>query len=250
VPRSAAPARRASGPAVALAPTDDGDGYLRSLCAITLPMGPPPEALADQRTWAEVRKLQLETERAAIELEAVRRREREAAAEPGRSHVYTFYSGVEAETVRDCMSELGVWSRRDPTAPITVVFNSPGGSVLDGLALFDYLRQLRAAGHVITTVALGRAASMGAVLLQAGDHRVIGANAFLLVHEVSNLSSGKVSEMADGVEFSRRLQRRLVAILADRSPLTEVQIQRRWERKEWWLDAEEAVSLGLADNVL
>ena len=213
-------------------------------------MGPPPEDLAEQRTWAELRKLQLETERAAIELEAMRRREREVAADPAQALVYTFYSGVDADSVKECMAELGLWARRDPGAPLTVVFNSPGGSVLDGLALFDYLRQLRAAGHLVTTIGLGRTASMGAVLLQAGDRRIIGANAFMLIHEVSHLSSGKVSEMADGVEFSRRLQRQLVRILAERSTLTEAQIQRRWERKEWWLDAEEAVELGLADQLL
>jgi ATP-dependent Clp protease protease subunit len=230
--------------------TGDGDEYLRSLCAITLPLGPPPEDLLDQRTWAEVRKLQLDTERTAIELEGVRRREREFTADADRSHVYTFYSAVDPDSVRDCMAELGLWSRRDPGAPVTVVFNSPGGSVLDGLALFDFLRHLRANGHHVTTIALGRAASMGAVLLQAGDRRIIGANAFMLVHEVSNLSSGKVSEMADSVEFSRRLQKRLVTILAERSTLTDLQIQRRWARKEWWLDAEEAVALGLADELL
>src|SRR4051812_34320602 len=91
----------------------DGDDYLRSLCAITLPLGPPPEDLTDQRTWAELRKLQLETERAAIELDAMRRREREAVADAGLAHVYTFYSGVDADSVKECMAELGLWSRRD-----------------------------------------------------------------------------------------------------------------------------------------
>ena len=128
-----------------------------------------------------------------------------------------------------------------------MVFNSPGGSVLDGLALFDYLRQLRQAGHHVTTVALGRAASMGAVLLQAGDRRLIGENAFMLVHEVSHLSAGKVSELEDNVDFTRRLQKRLLAILASRSTLSDAQIARRWARKEWWLDASEAVELGFAD---
>src|SRR3954453_22728808 len=89
----------------------DGDDYLRSLCAITLPMGPPPEDLTDQRTWAELRKLQLETEKAAIELEGMRRREREAAADPAQALVYTFYSGVDADSVKQCMAELGMWSR-------------------------------------------------------------------------------------------------------------------------------------------
>lgn len=200
-----------------------------------------------RRAALELRKLELETDRAALELDVARRREIDTQADADRSRTYTFYSEVDADSVRRCLADLGQWSRRDPGSPITIIFNSPGGSVLDGLALFDFLRQLRNQGHHLTTVAIGRAASMGAVLLQAGDVRLMGENAFLLVHEVSNLSSGKVSEMEDSVEFSRRLQRRLLAILASRSQLTEVQIQRRWARKDWWLDAAEAVEVGLAD---
>jgi ATP-dependent Clp protease protease subunit len=209
-----------------------------------------PASLLDRRGWAELRKLEIDTERAEIELEALRRQERDAGAEARAAHVYTFYSGVDAESVAQCLAELGTWSRRDPACPITVIFNSAGGSVLDGLALFDYLRRLRTLGHHVTTLALGRAASMGAVLLQAGDTRVIGENAFLLVHEVSHLSAGRVSELEDSVEFTRRLQKRLLAILASRSTLTEREIQNRWARKEWWLDANEAVQLGLADSLL
>lgn len=218
--------------------------------AVTLPIGPVPEALGDQRTWAEIRKLQIETERARLDLAAAQRRERDATADATEAHVYTFYAAVDADAVATCIAELGQWSRRAPGAPITIIFNSPGGSVLDGLALFDYLRRLRSTGHRVTTIALGRAASMGAVLLQAGDQRVIGANAFLLVHEVSHSSAGKVSEMEDGVEFTRKLQKQLQRILAERSTLTELQLARRWTRKEWWLDAAEAVELGFADAVL
>jgi ATP-dependent Clp endopeptidase proteolytic subunit ClpP len=203
-----------------------------------------------ERVRLEVRKLELETQRAEMEIEALRRHEREQAADHRAAQVYTFYSGVDSESVQQCMGELGRWPRRDPGAPITVIFNSPGGHVLDGLALFDYLRQLRSMGHRITTIALGRAASMGAVLLQAGDYRVIGENAFMLVHEVSNNSAGKVSELEDGMEFTKRLQKRLLAILSERSTLTERELARRWTRKEWWLDAQEAVDLGLADALL
>ena len=220
------------------------------LLTIALPAGAPPVTLAEQRAWAEIRKLQLETERTMLELSALRRKERDAAADAGEANVYTFYAGVEAETVQACIAELGQWSRRSPGAPITILFNSPGGAVLDGLALFDFLRWLAGAGHHVKTVALGRAASMGAVLLQAGTTRVVGRNAFLLVHEVSNSSAGKVSEMEDGVAFTRRLQKRLLAILSERSTLDVAQIQRRWARKEWWVDAEEAVALGFADEIL
>lgn len=217
---------------------------------VHLPLGGPPQDLLDQRTWAEVRKLQIETERSLLDLMGARRRELDLEAEASRAHVYTFYAGVDQESVAQCMAELGQWSRRDPLAPITVIFNSPGGSVLDGLALFDYLRQLRKLGHEVTTVALGRAASMGAVLLQAGTRRVMGENAFMLIHEVSNNSAGKMSELEDGVDFTRRLQKRLLSILSERSMLTEAQIHRRWMRKEWWLDATEAVGLGFADEIL
>jgi ATP-dependent Clp protease protease subunit len=244
-----APARKRA-PAVNAAASLAALPAVTPVPAIVDPAEPQGITLADRRAWLEVRKLELESERTSLELESLRRTELDLAAEAGRAHTYTFYSDVTQESVRECMHELGQWSRRDPGADITLTFNSPGGSVLDGLALFDFLRQLRSTGHHLTTVALGRAASMGAVLLQAGDRRVMGQNSFLLIHEVSNLSAGKVSELEDSVEFSRRLQKRLLVILADRSNLTQAQIQRRWARKEWWLDADEALGLGLADAVL
>lgn len=216
---------------------------------VVVPTAPLPENLVDQKQWAEVRKLQIDTERAAAELDAFRRKERDTAAEEGR-RTYTFYARVDEESVRACMATLASWSTKAPGAPLTVVFNSPGGAVHDGLALFDFLRHLRADGHHLTTMALGRAASMGAVLLQAGDRRVIGSNAFLMLHEVSNGASGKVSEMEESVELSKRLQKRLLAILAERSTLEMPQIQRKWTRRDWWLDADDAVSLGFADEKL
>ena len=214
---------------------------------VVVPTMPPPVELADQRHWAELRKLQVETDRAVAELESYRRREAEAAAEDAR-RTYTFWGRVDEANVQACMSTLATWSSRAPGAPLTVVFNSPGGLVHDGLALFDYLRQLRADGHHLTTVAIGRVASMGAVLLQAGDHRVVGANAFLMLHEVSAGSSGRVSEMEESVDVSKRLQKRLLAILAERSTLTVASIARRWTRRDWWLDADDAVGLGFADQ--
>lgn len=220
------------------------------LMSYTLPVGAPPEGLAEQRAWADLRRIQIETEKAALELNMLRRRQLEGMVDAGHAHVYTFYAAIDAESVQACIAELGLWSRRDPGAPFTIIFNSPGGSVHDGLALFDYIRQLRRLGHHITTVALGRAASMGAILLQAGDRRVVGANAFVLVHEVSHQTGGKVSEMADNVDFTRRLQGRLLDILAERSTLTAREILRRWTRKEWWLAADEAVGLGFADEIL
>jgi ATP-dependent Clp endopeptidase proteolytic subunit ClpP len=208
------------------------------------------DRLSLQRAHADLRKAVADAERAEIELAEARRRDADAQAEPARRLVYTFYAEVDEESVRTAMNTLAAWSRREPGAPITVILNSPGGRVLDGLALYDFLQHLRSVGHYLRIEVLGRAASMGGVLLQAGDERVIGANAFLLVHEVSGGAEGKSSEITDRVEFYELMEKKLLAILAERSTLTERQIKTKWNRKDWWLTADEAVALGLADTVL
>lgn len=208
------------------------------------------DRLSLQRSHADLRKAVADADRAEIELAEARRRDADALADPARRLVYTFYAEVDDESVRTAMNTLGAWSRREPGAPITVVLNSPGGRVLDGLALYDFLHHLRSLGHYLRIEVLGRAASMGGVLLQAGDDRVIGANAFLLVHEVSGGVEGKSSELTDRVEFYELMEKRLLAILASRSSLTERQIKAKWNRKDWWLTADEAVALGFADTIL
>ena len=81
-----------------------------------------------------------------------------------------------------------------------------GGYITDGLALYDHLQELKLRGHHLTTIGLGAVASMGPVLLQAGSHRVLGANAFLMLHEASAGTGRKVWEMK---RICRALQARL-----------------------------------------
>jgi ATP-dependent Clp endopeptidase proteolytic subunit ClpP len=226
-------------------------------------LGPVPAEPAAQREWldayrdritlrraaADLRKSVAEAAKAELDLADARRRDDDARADATRALVYTFYAEVNEDSARAAMQTLGVWSRREPGRPITVVLNSPGGRVLDGLALFDFLTRLRAGGHHLRIEVLGRAASMGGVLLQAGDERVIGANAFLLVHEVSGGAEGRSSELGDRMEFFDQMERRLLSILASRSTLTERQIKTKWSRKDWWLTAAEAVELGFADTI-
>ena len=80
---------------------------------------PLPQDLAEQRTWAEIRKLQVETDRAAAELDAYRRRESEAEAEAAR-RTYTFYGRVDDASVQACMATLATWSSRAPGAALSV----------------------------------------------------------------------------------------------------------------------------------
>jgi ATP-dependent Clp protease protease subunit len=195
------------------------------------------------RAELELRKLIAEVEGEEINLAR-----KKALASAHR--VYTFYGAVNAASISAAMAELGIWSREAPGAPLTVIFNSPGGVVDDGLALYDYLLHLRSQKHHVTTIALGRAASMGGILLQAGDLRVMGPNSFLLCHEVSAGTNGKLSEMSEAIDFWKRQETKLLQILAHRSKLTVAQIKRRWRKTDWWLDADQAIALGFADAIL
>jgi ATP-dependent protease ClpP protease subunit len=97
---------------------------------------------------------------------------------------------------------------------------------------------------------MGMAANMVAVLLQMGQKRLITPNTFIMIHEVSQIAVGKLSEIIDAAKFGSRIQERLRSILADRSTLSVPQIKTRWSRKDWSLDAGEAVKLGFADGIV
>lgn len=179
-----------------------------------------------------------------LELEAQMR-----DSSPYHNRIYTFDGVVNGNTVQHCIGKLGMWRRQDPSKPIQVVFNSPGGSVFDGLALYDYIVQSRQAGTRVDTVALGMVASMGGILLQAGESRTMSPHSYLMIHEVSSGAFGNTSEMEDEVKFMKRLQDRCLGILADRSTMSKSAISRKWKRTDWWLDADEARELGFCDEV-
>lgn len=215
-----------------------------------------PTQLEEELTRAKIEearhgaeKARLEAERNALALRHEQREEQAELAIGWRQRIYPFWGGVTSSTSKSCIDTLSHWSRQFPGQEVTLVFNSPGGSVIDGLALFDFLQELQAGGTPLTTVTLGMAASMGGILLQAGGKRVMGRHAWLLIHEISSMTGGKASDIEDEIAFIKRLQGQSLDILASRSTLTAKQIAARWKRKDWWLSADEAVALGFADEV-
>lgn len=164
-------------------------------------------------------------------------------------NVYQFTSEVSSSSVGSCISALTHWSRLRPGCDIEVIFNSPGGAVIPGMALFDFLLDLRAKEHKLTTVALGHAASMAGILLQAGEQRVMGREAWLLIHEIQFSAIGKIGEIEDTTEWVKKIQKRVLTIFASRSRMTVAQLEKKWKRTDWWLDSAEALRLGIVDEV-
>ena len=163
--------------------------------------------------------------------------------------VYLFSGAVSDASVKLCMVRLTQWHRLYPGQPIKIVFTSGGGSVIDGMALFDYIQELRREGHLVTTATLGLAASMAGILLQAGDIRVMGKEAWLMIHEASFGAQGKTGEVEDTVEWIKKVQDRVLDIFAARSDMTKAQIKAKWLRKDWWISSDEALKLGLIDKI-
>lgn len=189
------------------------------------------------------------TEKARIERLQLLRQEARYAASQDAHRIFNFEFAVNKASVSETMTYLGQWYREDPTRPIKIVFNSPGGSVIDGLALYDYIKLLRDEGAAIDTVGNGMVASMAGPLLQAGEVRTLGRNACFLIHEISSGAIGKISEIEDEAKFVKVLNDRLFGLLAERSNLTARQIKSRAKRKDWWFMAEEALELGFCDNI-
>lgn len=209
------------------------------------------KALARKAKW-EAKEARAKAMVAEIKaLEAVESHNEDAQCDDNL-RVYRFAGPVGDASVRNCIQKLNLWDRTDPDCDIEIIFNSPGGSVIDGMALFDQIVALSKRGggrHKITIGTRGYAASMAGILLQAGDVRWIGANSYLMIHEISAGTGGKLGEMSDDVDFYNRVCKQIVDIFVARGKIKRADFVRNWERKDWWLLADEAKRLGFVDEI-
>ncbi len=190
-------------------------------------------------------------------------------------YVYNFSDVVEQASVHQCMNALNQWVRQAKAQnqgplSIEIVFDSPGGSVFDGMHLFDYVRWIRNQGHHVTTVALGNAASMAGILIQSGDTRIIGAESYLLIHQIADFRMFDVAsteDLKDREARLRKIQGRILNIFSDRAADTLVTrpnntlsrseiydntkslIERSGFKRDWWVDSDEAYELGFVDEI-
>lgn len=208
--------------------------------------------------FAEIRKIEAETKQIELQIERTKQDNetakedlRKELAADSENNLYRFGGEITSLTVKECIVQLSEWHRLKPKSDIEIVFSSQGGEVIEGFELFDFIQQLRNSGHKITTGALGMAASMAGILLQAGDVRWIGHQSWLMIHRTSVDFSGgsKIFEIDDEVKFVKRIEERDLDIFTSRSKLTKNQIKKLWDRKDWWINAEECLELKLVDEI-
>ena len=136
----------------------------------------------------------------------------------------------------------------DPERDVYLYINSPGGSVYAGLAIYDTMNHLRAP---VSTYCVGMAASMGALLLAAGEKgsRSVLPNSRVMLHQPSSGYQGTAADIEIAAKEILGTRERLNRILAENTGQTLKKINKDVDRDRW-MSADEAVKYGLVDQVL
>ncbi|MFC2953748.1 ATP-dependent Clp protease proteolytic subunit [Marinicaulis aureus] len=146
------------------------------------------------------------------------------------------------------IAQLLFLEAENPKKEIAFYINSPGGSVSAGLAMYDTMRYIRPA---VSTMCVGMAASMGSLLLCAGekDMRFSLPNSRIMVHQPSGGFQGQASDIERHAQDIIKIKRRLNEIYVHHTGQSYETIEKTLDR-DHFMDPEEAVSFGLIDKVL
>lgn len=136
----------------------------------------------------------------------------------------------------------------DPKKDIMLYINSPGGSVYDGLMIYDTMQHLKCD---VATVGVGMQASMGAFLLSSGTKgkRSLLPHSTVMIHQPSAGTRGKVTDMEIDLREGLRLKKMLNEILAKNTGQKVETVEKDSDRDNW-MTADEAKKYGLVDNII
>ncbi len=160
-----------------------------------------------------------------------------------------FVSGEVNDTMADLVvAQLLFLEAEDPEKDIQMYINSPGGNVTSGFAIFDTMNHIK---PDVSTICVGLAASMGAILLTAGKKgkRFALPNADIMIHQPLGGSQGQAEDIKIQAEKILETRERLNKILAERTAQPLEKIEKDTDR-DFFMSAEKAVEYGLIDKVL
>ena len=155
---------------------------------------------------------------------------------------------VTDDLANSIIAQLLFLDAQDSEKDIYLYINSPGGSVTAGLAIFDTMNFIKAD---VQTIVMGMAASMGSVLLTAGEKgkRFALPNAEIMIHQPLGGAQGQATEIEIAANHILKTREKLNRILAERTGQSIEKIQQDTDRDNF-LTAEEAKEYGLVDEVM
>lgn len=165
-----------------------------------------------------------------------------------KDHIIFIGSAIDDTVANLVIAQLLFLEAEDPERDISIYINSPGGSVTDGLAILDTMQFIR---PDVSTICLGQAMSMAAVLLAAGaaGKRFGLPNSRIMIHQPSGGFSGTAADIEIHAREILRLRKMLNEMLADWTGQPEERIAADADR-DFVLIAQEAVEYGLIDKVI
>jgi ATP-dependent Clp protease protease subunit len=158
-------------------------------------------------------------------------------------------TAVNDQISNSVIAQLLFLESEDPEKEIYLYINSPGGSVTSGLAVYDTMQYIQAP---ITTICMGQAASMGALLLAAGSEgrRLCLPNGRVLIHQpIMGGVSGQASDIDIQAQEILNLRERINRILADHTGQDMERIKEDTDR-DYYMSAEEALDYGIVDEII
>ncbi len=155
---------------------------------------------------------------------------------------------VNSTTAGLVVAQILFLEAEDPDKDIHFYIDSPGGSVTDGMAIYDTMQYVKCD---VSTICIGMAASMGAFLLAGGakGKRMILPNAEVMIHQPSGGTQGQATEIQIAAEHILRTKKKLNEILAENTGNPVEKVAEDTERDNW-LTAEEALEYGLVDKIV
>jgi ATP-dependent Clp protease protease subunit len=179
---------------------------------------------------------------------------------PGGERSYDLYSrllkdriiflgeDVNHMTANSIIAQMLFLEAEDPNKDIFFYINSPGGSVSDGLAIYDTMKYIKCD---VNTICVGMAASMGAFLLAGGTKgkRYALPNAEVMIHQPLGGMQGQATDMQIAMNHMQRTKEKLTRMLAENSGQTYEKVWQDTDRDNW-LSAVEAKEYGLIDHVM
>ena len=146
------------------------------------------------------------------------------------------------------VAQLLYLEAQDPDKEIQFYINSPGGSVTDGMAIYDTMQYIKCD---VSTICIGMGASMAAFLLSSGTKgkRMALPNAEIMIHQPSAGTQGQITDMAIHMKRLEIIKKRMNAILADNCGKNVEQVTADCERDNF-MTAQEALEYGLIDKII
>lgn len=155
---------------------------------------------------------------------------------------------IDEQTANSVVAQLIHLAYIDPKKDIKMYINSPGGSVYDGMAIYDTMQYIT---PDIQTIGIGLQASMGALLLSSGTKgkRFILPHSKVMIHQPSSGTRGKVTDMEIDLREGLALKDMLAEILAKNTGQKLAKVKSDMER-DYWMTPTEAKNYGIVDEII